>query len=586
MKKVLLLLLAYILVMLSVDAAPVGRQQAQTIAHQFLSERGVAVMQLRSAAKNLAKAKADGWQPYYVFNNGQNGGFVIVSGDDSAPSVLGYSYSGSFGEENIPENILSWLDNYAGQMEVLKENRQPLKLAKQGEVEQSRISISPLVMSHWNQYAPYFNNTPTINGTHCLTGCVATAFAQVMKYYEWPKTYTTVVPGYKWRGNVLDDLNPITFNWQNMLYDYQGGINANAGCNDSQPYQSAVAQLMLYCGYAVEADYNTGSTEAASSNIPSAMKNYFGYEGNIKSLSRSNFSNAEWDDLIYNEIYNGRPVIYSGRNSGGGHAFICDGYGENGYFHINWGWGGMSDGYYLLSILEPGKQGAGGTNSGYSQNQSAIVGIQPGASEEEVATGPCLKILNFQLMDYNAEYVATYGPQWFGVGYQLEGLMNGEHQLNAQLIQDGEVKYEGNLLNDDPWGIDLGVGHFNPNTIIYPFFYNKSLADGTYEVRLVCRMEEEGKKYDWVPCLGSERYKNEVTINGNTVIYNNTTVSPQITCNSFTTSPTIYVNNKTSGVASLRNDGGIYYQDMIYLWSMAPWWQVTWPISTPARPSI
>ena len=566
MKKVFLFLMAYFLVSLSVDANPIGKQQAQAIAQKFLTERGVAVRQLHSAAKNLTKAKADGSLPYYVFNNGQNGGFVIVAGDDRAPSILGYSYTGTFGEEQIPENISSWLNTYAEQVEVIKENgKAPIRTIQNG-VQQSRISISPLVMSHWNQYAPYFNNTPTVNGKQCLTGCVATAFAQVMKYYEWPKNTTTEVPGYTEHGKTYDALPATTFDWSNMLYNYQGGNNADAGCNDNNASQEAVAKLMVYCGYSVEAEYGTSGTSAPTSSIPYAMKNYFGYQGNINYVDRTNFSTAEWDDLIYNEIYNERPVIYSGRNSDGGHAFICDGYGEDGYFHVNWGWGGMSDGYYLLSILEPDKQGAGGTNSGYTQQQAAVIGIQPKASEEEVPTGPCLGILNFQLMDYRADYVEKYGPGWFGVGFQLKGLMDGQHQLNAQLIQNGEVKYEGDLREGEYWGIDIGVGHYNPYTIIYPFFHYENLADGTYEVRLVCRMKEEGKEFEWVPCQGSEKYHNEVTINGNSVIYNNTQLTPQVTCNSFTTAPTIYVNNRTNGVASLSNEGDASYQDFVYLW--------------------
>ncbi|MBQ2215793.1 MAG: C10 family peptidase [Prevotella sp.] len=567
MKKFLLFLVVYLMTILGVNAAPVGRQKAQAIARNFMEERGMSVTKLHSSAERLAKVKADGTQPFYVFNNGQNGGFVIISGDDKAPAVLGYSYTGTFEEANVPENVTAWLNNYAEQMETLADETHVASLARKVATQKSRISISPLVMTHWNQYAPYFNLTPTLNNVQCLTGCVATAFAQVMKYYEWPKAATTVVPGYTWRGNQLEDLPAITFDWDNMLYDYQGGGNANAGCSDGEVYQTAVAQLMKYCGYSVRANYGTGETSASTSYIPSAMRDYFGYEGSIKLVDRSNYSCSDWEELIYNELYEGRPVIYSGTTgSGSGHAFICDGYGEDGFFHINWGWGGMSDGYYLLSILEPGKQGAGGSNSGYNYEQQVIVGIQPEASEEEIYTGPCLKILNFQLRDYNSDYVSTYGPQYFGVGYQLQGLMDGEHQLNAQLLQNGEVVYEGSLLEGDYWGINLGVGHFNPRLITYPFFHQKRIADGTYEVRLVCRMKEEGKEYDWLPCQGSEYYHNEVTINGNSVTYHNSTVSPQVTCNSFTTSPTLYVNNKATGVASLTNEGGIFFQGKIYLW--------------------
>ncbi len=570
MKRNFLFLMVLLLSALSVDATPIGKQRAQSIARDFMTQKGLKVDRLRPVEK-MAKVKADGTSPYYVFNNGQDGGFVIVSGDDIAPKVIGYSYTGTFEETNVPDNIKAWLDYCAEQIETLTNHPNDAARMVRSATQTARISISPLVMTHWNQYAPYYNLTPIRNGKQCVTGCVATAFAQVMKYYEWPKQATTTVPGYSWNGSTLEDLAPITFQWSDMLYNYQGGGNYDAGCSDPETNQTAVAQLMKYCGYAVKARYNSNSTSASSSDIPAALKNYFGYQGLITSVDRSSFSSADWDNLIYNEIYHGRPVIYSGRTSSdAGHAFICDGYGEDGYFHINWGWGGLSDGYYLLSILEPGKQGAGGSNSGYNYGQSAVVGIQPGASDEEIATGPCLKILNFIVRDYKEGYIENYGVQYFGVGYRLQGMMDGEHQLSAQLLQNGEVVYQGRILNEAPWGIDLGVGWYNPYTILYMFFrdiYN--LADGTYEVRLVCRMEEEGKEYEWVPCLGSEYYHNEITIDRSSdtpVTYHNSTVSPQIECNSLTTPPNIYVNNKISAVASLTNRGGTFFQDKIYLW--------------------
>ena len=472
MKKYVLFWAMLFLSTLCVNATPIGKQRAQKIARDFMIERGLNVAQLRSVEK-LAKVKSDGTSPYYVFNNEQNGGFVIVSGDDAFPKVIGYSNTGTFEETNVPDNIKAWLDYCAEQIETLTNHPNDAARLVRSATQTARISISPLVMTHWNQYAPYYNLTPLKGGKHCVTGCVATAFAQVMKYYEWPKQATTTVPGYSWNNTTLEDLAPITFQWSDMLYDYQGGGNYDAGCSDSETNQTAVAQLMEYCGYAVKANYNTSSTSAPTTEIPTVMKDYFGYQGAITSVDRSSYSSADWDDLIYNEIYHGRPVIISGKtSSNAGHAFICDGYGEDGYFHINWGWGALSDGYYLLSILEPGKQGAGGSNSGYNYKQSAIVGIQPGVSDEVIGTGPCLKINNFKLMDYNAEYVQQYGPRYLGVGYQLQGMMDGEHQLSAQLLQNGEVVYQGRLLEGSYWGIDLGVGYYNPRMIIYPFFSN------------------------------------------------------------------------------------------------------------------
>lgn len=572
MRKIYLSMLLFMLCVVYAVANPVTQAQALQKAKAFLQKRGTAttvnlnlVYQGRQVSPQHGAPAKD--PCYYVFNNGQNEGFVIVSGDDQAPDVIGYSYTGSFEETDAPENIKAWLENYAEQIELLANHANERPLLNSTGTQKSRVSISPLVMTHWNQYAPYFNNTPQKNGVHCLTGCVATAFAQVMKYHEWPKEATTTVPSYSWNGTTLQELPATTFKWDKMLYDYQGGGNASAGCTDNAEYQAAVAELMQYCGWSIEASYNTNATSASTFDIPYALKNYFHYNGPISYLDRSSYSSSDWEDLIYNELYQGRPVIYSGATGGGsGHAFICDGYGEDGFFHINWGWGGMSDGYYLLSILEPDKQGAGGSNSGYNYRQSVVVGIQPEASDEIIVGGPCLKILGFELKDYNSSYVSQYGSEYFGVGYQLQGLMDGAHQLNAQLLQNGEVIYEGDPLEGSSWGIDLGVGYYNPRMITYPFFYKQSIAEGTYEVRLVCRMKEEGKEYEWVPCMGSEYYHNEITIGDHEVTYHNSTVSPQIICNSFTTPSTMYVNNKTSGVVSLTNEGTVFYQDKIYLW--------------------
>lgn len=556
MKKTLLCLLSCFWIAVSAEASPIGKQKAQAIAHSFLTEKGVKVDCLKSSAEGLATPADDGSRPFYVFNNGSNKGFVIVSGDDRAPKILGYSCTGSFQEENIPENLSAWLGGYASEVQMLKQNTRIQSRLRKTETQLARNSISPLVTTHWNQYAPYFNLTPKKNGQQCVTGCVATAFAQVMKYYEWPKEAT--VPMEQGEGENKEVILPsIVFNWEKMLNDYQGGLNASDPCNDGEEYQLAVAQLMLYCGKSVHASYGTGETSASSSFIPGAMKNYFRYQGNIVEVNRSNYSSAEWDEMIYNELYNGRPVIYSGRNASSGHAFVCDGYGEDGYFHINWGWGGMSDGYYLLSILEPGAQGAGGSNAGYNMNQSAIVGIQPGASTEVEAPKPCLSIMSFEVEDYES----SNGPQGFRIKHWLQSLVDGDKQYNAQLLKNGEVIYEG---NPESMPLDAGYHYTSPTTS--SFFTSQTLADGTYDVRLVCRMVEEGKENEWLPCDGSEKYLNQITIEGNKVISSNTIVTPVITCSGFTTSSTIYVSNKTSGVAHLSNDGGLYYQGKIYLW--------------------
>ncbi len=365
MRKSLLSFLFLMLCMICAVANPVTPDQAQQKAKAFLAKRGMAASATldlayqgkQQAHQNGAPAKN---ACYYVFNNGHNAGFVIVAGDDCAEDVLGYATNGSFDADNIPENMQAFLQGYAE--EIAAARALGANNANNGDenVEVARKVVAPLIETHWNQHDPYNQMCFKPNGVQCVTGCVATALAQVMYYYQWPKSATTEIPGYtSTYGDTFDALPSTTFKWNKMKPVY-----VNTG-NDDEEAELAVAELMWYCGHAVTMNYSAGSSGGYESMIPDALKNYFGYPGNPSWQQRYKYTSQEWDELIYNELKHGRPVLYGASTSGGsGHEFICDGYDGHGLYHINWGWGGLSDGYFRLSALRPADQSTGGS-SGY-----------------------------------------------------------------------------------------------------------------------------------------------------------------------------------------------------------------------------
>ena len=371
-------------------AGDVTPEQALKQAQNFVQRQVTAGHRAPGATPQLAlKGTVSG---LYVFNVADDEGFVIVSNDDRTFPVLGYSDSGSIDPDNMPANMRAWLQGYADEIAWMNEhNIQPASQSSSRRTNRSvKTAIDPLVKTHWDQGAPYNNLTPyyrKIDGNyyystsyqdgykHCATGCVATAMAQVMKYHQWPTSPTTNISEYIWQGNTLGPLtSTITFDWANMQNTYSGEY--------TEAQATAIATLMQYCGYSVKMDYGPQSG-SITKNVADALKEYFDYKkGTTQYVSRSYYSYDNWVDLIYYEVAHNRPVVYGGASTGGGHEFVCDGYqytDETDFFHINWGWGGKSDNYFVLSALNPYEQGIGGssTNDGFRYGQDAVIGIQP-----------------------------------------------------------------------------------------------------------------------------------------------------------------------------------------------------------------
>ena len=366
-------------------AAPVTKEQARQIASQFLTAKGGAhraPAQLVEQAPVLNAVDKAGNPYIYAFNAGHDGGYVLVSGDDRFCDVLGYGETGSFDNNDMPDNMRAWLQGYVDEMKWTSANPVIAQLPKKRAVKNA---VEPLLKSKWNQNSPYNNLCPEYTpGVKSATGCVATAMAQAMYYYKWPEEATTLIPSYEWVNGetTLGPLNPVVFNWAKMLDVYSQ--------NDYDDTQAnAVATLMQYCGYGAKMNYwqasSSNSTKAAA-----ALRTYFNYNNTTQCVERSSYSYENWIEIIYHEVSGGRPVIYGGQSSGGGHEFVCDGYEGEDFFHINWGWGGKSDGYFKLSLLNPYEQGIGGssTKDGFHYWQDAIIGLQKPGDEGEVLTPP------------------------------------------------------------------------------------------------------------------------------------------------------------------------------------------------------
>lgn len=364
------------------SASPVNRAEAERIAKSFMQKGRNAVVPFRLLKTNAAKAKnvaGTDVQPYYVFNStASNGGFVIVSGEDRFATVLGYSDKGTFSIDDAPDNVRQWMQQYARYVEAYWAN--PNLVAKSQSVEaESNVVVAPLLDKiEWGQDYPFNLQCPTYTDAsktvHYYTGCVATAATQIMRFWKYPK-HGTGEKTYTAKGMTLSaDFGSTTYDWANMLEAYPKGETSFT------PAQTkAVATLAAQFGVAVEMEYEKAGSGAVPMLVPAALKKYFGYDKRTTMLKRSYYSTSEWMDIMRNELDAGRPVYYGGASDAGsgGHAFVADGYDSNGYVHINWGWYGKSNGFFLINRLNPDDLGEGGGSGGYNLDQEMVIGIQP-----------------------------------------------------------------------------------------------------------------------------------------------------------------------------------------------------------------
>lgn len=359
-------------------AEQIDAQQARQQAMAFLNRNATTKKMLKGGNADLQLAYTAQSGEYYAFNASAADGYVLVSGDDRMPAVIGYSDEGKFDADAIPDNMREWLETYAEQVRYVQTHA---GVRIQSSTDQTSIgNVYPLLgNTKWNQSAPYNNMCPTFNnnGTtqRTVTGCVATAMAQVMYYHRWPETGTGSNT-YTFNLN-SDEQQPLTlsadfsqsrYDWANMLPSYTG--------NETSTQNNAVAKLMSDCGVAMDMGY--GASSGAVTRIAmNRMPKHFRYDKSIKFIMRDAYTLDKWLSIINSELSSNRPVIHTGASNQGGHAFVVDGCNSNGYYHVNWGWNGMSNGYFVLTDLTPTDQGIGSSEGGYNLRQGLIYNIMP-----------------------------------------------------------------------------------------------------------------------------------------------------------------------------------------------------------------
>ena len=362
-------------------AEGIDRTAALQKAQRFMPGKQFVAGKTPKAARAKAPRQNDA---FYIFNAKDNGGFVVVSGDDRTTEILGYGEQGNLDVEAMPENMKWWLEGYARQIEALDASAVPAIVSLS-----NASAIAPLITAQWNQSSPYYYMCPDGNyvdyyeegydaENRCITGCVATALAQVMYYWKWPDsspaidsyTHLAKIDGRE-RNVTLKALPATTFKWDLMKDSY--------AWDETGPSADAVAELMRYCGQILRMDYSPSASAASLSPRLTEIANLFQYTPYSLYLRRLGYSNSQWESLVYKELSEQRPVLYDGDSQSGGHEFIIDGYDGDGLFHINWGWGGHYDSFFALSITDDPS-----AYMDYQYSQGAVIGFKPADAEEAV----------------------------------------------------------------------------------------------------------------------------------------------------------------------------------------------------------
>lgn len=517
---------------------------AQFLAGKSITHRAASATQMH--VKVVMNAVDEAGQPYlYAVQPDNQRGFVIVSGDDRFRDVLGYSESGTFDNANMPDNMRAWLQGYVEEMKHLKAIGYQPSASAAHRTSGVKKAISPLIQTRWNQGAPYNQKCPNFfTFGKSVTGCVATAMAQViyyssMKAGKHPVETLAAIDAYdcstSWGGGLgkvhVDAIPKTTLDWDNMLEDYTG--------SSTEVQKTAVATLMQICGAAVHMDYANsanGGSSASTSEVPSALVTYFGYDGTVRKMSRDAYTLATWTELIYDELAAERPVLYDGQSSGGGHAFVVDGYDGDELFHVNWGWGGSQDNYFALSVMNPGDNsgiGASTSNDGYSFGQEAVIGIQIGSgqtySEPKKMTFKELSIsgnvIHTKVRNYNNETL-TFN---YGFGY-IDEFGNVE--------QFGVYTYQFEYM--------YGINNFYTN------INGTDKPAGTYKIVRISRLNGTT---DWV--VQDDEYVEAVFDGSSVTLTKHPVVSLEAQPFNFT--GTKYVNEVQPIEVAIKNNGDEFY---------------------------
>lgn len=416
-----------------------------------------------------------GHSAMYLYDMANRPGYVILSADDRLPSILGYSETGNLSATDLPDGLQWWLDMMAD------EARKVLELIDEDESEGVYTppslgpAVEPILTSTWGQTEPYNLYTPVFDDKQSPTGCVATALTQIMNHYKWPlapQGSITYNDGNKPANTYSITFDGMSFDWNLITdtYDEQS----------SDESKDAVSTLMKAVGYGVQMNYGKSSSGATDAHALEGMTKYFGYSSDARHLRRESFNRNDWDKLLYHFISAGNPIYYTGRDAvwvgSGGHAFVCDGYDGNGYFHFNWGWNGKYNGYFLTTCMVPEGAGTGGFINGYNYTQSIFANLYPDDGNQ------------YDQFDFveGKEFSISLSNLSLSVN-----LVRGLNITNPFEIGISIAPADSDMQNVIP----LGEGHDGKNTLNLPTDIFDDLDNSiSYDIQVVWRSDSES---DW-----------------------------------------------------------------------------------------
>ncbi len=430
----------------------------------------------------------------YIFNIGDNDGFILISGDNIAAPVLGYSLNNSYQPEELPYNFRKWIEGYKNHILWAMENKiestedvsDMWTQLLSGNIKSPAITtvVSPLCTTTWDQ-SPYYN---AMCPGGSVTGCVATAMAQVMKYWNHPAQGTGMHSyNHSVYGTLSADFGATYYQWSSM----PDALYSN---------NNAIATLMYHCGVSVDMNYSPQESGAfvIEDDSPvcseSAFKNYFGYSSDLHGDKRDWYTTSQWTQMLNNDLNNGRPLVYAGFGTGGGHAFVCDGYNDGDYYHFNWGWGGAYDGFFYIDALDPGGTGTGGGSGGFNSGHQAIFNMSPSTTTS-----------SYDLQLYSQSSVSP-NPIEYGEGFTVQ----------AQIGNYGDNNFSGDFTawvfdanmnaidNVDIISTSLTSGYYN--TYSFSTSGMSSLLPGSYSISIYYR--ESGG--EWIR-IGDGSFSNSIS---------------------------------------------------------------------------
>lgn len=565
MKKIVISFLLCLIAVITATAGPVSLEQAQAIALRSINSvqmnvkggarPGSAKLTLAmTMTADGAAASATSAPLYYVFNKGADGGFVIVAGDDRMRPVLAYTDEGSFELDKLNPAVQWWLDAIGHvASEVVAGNRTPAQGVSARA--SSASAVEPLIRTEWDQTAPYNNFCPDdpAHGGKSLTGCVATAMAQIFYYLKYPTagkgevSYSSRTHGIAISENLAD----YTFDYDKMELTYDADATGEAA--------DAVAELMYACGVAVGMDYCAGAS--GSHLTVHHLVDHFGLYESCKSLRRQFATTDDWESTIIGELSAGRPVFYSAQSGAyGGHAFICDGYDGDGLFHINWGWNGYLNGYFDLMSLDC--YGQAGT--GFSIDQEIIYDLRP-------AVDTPTDDKNVPIYYYAVKPNTTETEAGGQVSYEIWNLGTYYEALDCNIGTALYADTEGKTLVDGTCDEPFNIGSRENYTWVYSWDMSYTLpddlADGEYYLRPV--WSKTDGKFSPMPCAvgaGGAPYL-VVTVSGGSV----TVAEPEgfesdveIEGTPEQTGGNPYPSSYVEYTLMLKNNGG-YFNNKVYV---------------------